>query len=292
MTRYLPDGLVRVALGLRKRYSRYTMSLARKSGGISRDQLIHDLRSIGIQTGDSLLVHASLSRIGYVEGGADTLVEALLHAIGDTGNLLMPSFPAPGRNKDYLDQQPVFDVLNTPSAMGIVSETFRKWPGVVRSLHPTDPVCAKGPQALWFTSGHFNEATPYTAASPFARLMQRRGKILMLGTSLNGACTCLHVVEDAIPFPFSVYLPTPYKAELIDELGQHHTMLTRVHDPAWSSKRDADLLLPLFKSAGIIRSGKIGRANSMLIDAEGMLNTMIQACEQKGITMYTPEGKR
>jgi aminoglycoside 3-N-acetyltransferase len=292
MTRYLPEGIVRAALDLRKRYSRFHLSLARKKDGITHEQLIQDLHSIGIQKGDSLMVHASLSKIGYVEGGAATLVEALFQTIGDTGNLLMPTFPAPGRNKDYLDQQPVFDTIKTPSAMGIVSETFRKWPGVLRSLHPTDPVCAWGPNAEWFTSGHFNEPTPYTAASPFGRLAQSRGKILMLGTTLNGACTSLHVVEDAIAFPFPVYFPKTYDTDLLDVHGRHHRMSTRVHDPAWSTKRDADQLLPLFKSAGIIRTGKIGQANSMLIDAEGMLKTMIQACEQQSITMYSPKGKR
>lgn len=292
MTRYLPEGLVRAALNLRKRYSRHRISVERKNGGITRDQLIRDLQSIGIQIGDSLMVHASLSKIGYVEGGAETLVDALMQTIGNTGNLLMPSFPAAGRNKDYLDKQPVFDALNTPSAMGIVSEVFRKWPGVVRSLHPTDPVCAFGPQAVWFTSGHFNEPTPYTTASPFGRLVQNHGKILMLGTTLNGACTSLHVVEDAIPFPYPVYLPKSYDTELLDEQGRRHHMSTRVHNPAWSAKRDADQLLPLLKSAGIIQQGKVGQANCMLIDAEGLLNTLKQACEQRGITMYTPDGKR
>jgi aminoglycoside 3-N-acetyltransferase len=290
--RFLPEGVIKAVLKIRKQARKIRMKLERIDGGFSQDTLLEDLKTIGIREGDDVLVHSSLSKIGYIQGGANTLIKAILRAIGPSGTLLMPSFPAEGRNKDYLETKPEFSIRDTPSAMGLISETFRTMPGVLRSLHPTDAVCAYGPKASWYVSGHFGQPTPYTAESPFGRLADAGGKILMIGTSLNGACTSLHVVEDAINFPYPVYDAKTFDTVLIDEFGKRHRMTTRVHNPEWSAKRDADLLLPLLLRAGIIHRHSIGRAASMLIEAKGLRDTLIHACQEDGITMYTPMGKQ
>src|SRR5580693_4517545 len=61
---------------------------------ITKEQLITDFKKIGLQQGDSVLVHSSLSKIGFVEGGAKTLVDALFETVGDEGTLLFPTFSA------------------------------------------------------------------------------------------------------------------------------------------------------------------------------------------------------
>ena len=74
------------------------LNAAKEQGNIlTKQELIDQLHSIGVNEGDSLLVHSSLSKIGYVEGGAQTVVEALLETVGKNGNLLMyfPKNPSP-----------------------------------------------------------------------------------------------------------------------------------------------------------------------------------------------------
>lgn len=288
--RNLPESALIKVMAFRKAMRRSILKKQSKLNPLRYEQLLREIREIGIRQGDSVLVHSSLSKMGFVEGGANTVIRALRAAIGDQGTLLMPSFPAAGRNKDHLESQPVFDVRSTPSQMGLISEEFRKMPGVVRSLHPTDPVCALGPLAAFYTANHFGQLTPYNEHSPFRKLIARHGKILMLGTTLNGACTSLHTLEDAVDFPYPVYDLKTYHVRVIDESGRSLEMETRVHNPEYSAKRNADALLPIFLQAGTIKQGTIGQAKSLLIDATSFFKTMLSAFESKGITMYTPNG--
>lgn len=259
---------------------------------ITQKQLEEEIKRIGVRAGDALLVHSSLSKIGFVEGGAFTLIAALEAVIGKEGTLLFPTFPASGRNKTYLEEHPVFDVRNTPSQMGSVTECFRKMEGVRRSFHPTDCVAARGPLADYFTNTHFDQLTPYNEFSPFRKLCDKRGKILMLGTTLNGACTNLHTLEDAVDFKYPVYDQKVYDVKMLDESGKEMWMKTKVHNPEYSAKRNCDALKPMFETEGVLVNGTIGEAKSMLIDANKMLEVMIKNYKERGVTMYTPFGDK
>ena len=290
LLRYLPEGALEYLRSILKNRRRKTLQRQQATGGIGQEELVRQFRDLGIKTGDCLLVHSSLSKIGYVNGGAETVIEALTAAIGPEGTLLMPSFPAPGRNLDYLRNHPVFDVRHTPSAMGVITETFRCMQGVIRSIHPTDPVCAKGPMAEQLTEGHFGQPTPYNAQSPFRKLVDAGGKILMLGTTLNGAGTSLHTLEDAVNFPFPVYMPDAIPCQVIDAQGRSHSVSTRVHNPEYSARRNCDALLPYFEKQGVVRHGKVGEASAMLFDAAGQFRVMLEEFNRNGVTMYTPQG--
>ena len=204
----------------------------------------------------------------------------------------MPAFPAKGRNKDHIIEHPYFNIFETPSQMGVVSETFRKMSNVKRSFHPTDSVCALGKESDYFTNTHFGNITPYNENSPFKKLCSKKGKILMLGTTLNGACTNLHTLEDAVPFKYPVYDEKIFVVKMIDHHGMVSSMETKVHNPVWSSKRNCDALKPLFEKENVLLNGKIGEAHCMLIDADKMLEVMIDYYHQYGVTMYTPYGEK
>lgn len=288
-----PEFLLSLAKFLKKQKRRKYLAQQKNSARvITVEKLIDDLEKIGLMQDDAILVHCSLSKIGYVKNGAEDIVNAIEKVIGINGTLLMPSFPAKGRNKDYLESNPVFDVRNTASQMGVVTEYFRKLPNVKRSFHPTDAVCARGKLATWITESHFGQLTPYNASSPFRKLAECNGKILMLGTTLNGACTNLHTLEDAVDFKYPVYDEKIFEVEMIDEHGNHHRMKTKVHNPVYSAKRNNDELKPLFEKEGVLVNGKIGEADSMLIDANKLLEVMIKYYYSDGVTMYTPHGEK
>jgi aminoglycoside 3-N-acetyltransferase len=256
---------------------------------ITKKNLIEDFQKAGIKEGYSLLTHSSLSKIGYVDGGAQTVVEALFETVGGNGTLLFPAFPANTFNKNYLEQNPVFDILNTPSQMGVLTEYFRKLPGVKRSFHPTDSVCAKGPLAEYYVSEHFGQLTPYNQFSPFYKLCEKKGKILFIGVTLV-TCTNLHTVEDAIDFNLPVYDEKIFNVQMRDEKGGIHHMKTKVHNPVTSRKRNPDALIPLFEKEGILKRIQIGEAPSFIVDAAGLLRVLKKIYIEKGITMYNPHG--
>ncbi len=257
----------------------------------TKESLLLQLQSAGIQIGDSVLVHASLSKIGYVENGPSTVVKSLLEAVGDTGNLLMPTSPNAGLQLDFVRSNPVFDVAHTPSKMGAISEHFRTLPNVVLSAHPTEPVSCWGIDSEHFTSGHFNEKTPYSAQSPFYRLVEKGGKILYIGVTLDNAGTSLHVLEDAIPdFKFPVYFSDLFELNVILPNGETKTVQTVVHDPMWSSKRKCDALFPLFIQSKAAKEVAFGNAKMWVFDARLMFEVMKKAYLDSGITMYTPNG--
>src|SRR6478672_9626519 len=106
---------------------------------VTRADLVEGLRALGLRLGALVQVHSSLSRLGFVEGGAETVVDALLEAVGLAGTVMVPTF-----NHGKAD---IYDPRTTPSISGAVTEALRKRPGAHRSIHPTHPYAAIGPDA-------------------------------------------------------------------------------------------------------------------------------------------------
>lgn len=173
--------------------------------------LAHDLRDLGVADGGVLMVHSSLSSLGKVLGGAPAVVRALLAAIGPGGTLVMPAFspevsdPARWTDRFFADADleraranvPAFDVDTTPTTMGLIPETFRRWPGTIRGSHPQVSVCALGPRAKEIVAPHALE-WGQGARSPFERLVAMDAGLLLLGVGFNRA-TLLHYAESLVP---------------------------------------------------------------------------------------------
>lgn len=290
--KWIPSWLLEGYRNKKRQQVRKQLEAQKHAGnGHSKSTILQQLKAIGIVEGDSLLVHSSLSKIGYLENGPQDLVDALLEAIGPSGNLLMPNSPNPSFQLDYIQQLAIFDVKNDASKLGAITEYFRKLPNAVRSQHPTEPVSCIGPDAAYFTATHFGNETPYNENSPFYKISARKGKILYIGVTLGNAGTNLHTLEDAVEnFKFPVYHDMLFPVRVRFENGTVHEMRTRVHNPIWSKKRKCDELIPRFVESGVARRATIGNAPTLVFDAEKMLHQMIDDYKTKGITMYTPHG--
>ena len=140
------------------------------------------------------------------------------------------------------------------------------------------------------TEGHFNQLTAYNANSPFYRLCELKGKILYVGVTLDNAGTSLHVLEDAVYFPYPVYHSEIFDLMLKDAMGELHEVKTMVHSPIYSKKRKCDDLIPLFIEKNACKRVRLGEAACLLFDADLMLKTMKEAFILDGVTMYTPNG--
>ena len=113
---------------------------------VSRSDITSGLKQVGLACGSKVLVHSSLSSFGYVEGGADTVIDALVETVGSGGTVLVPTLT--GNETLSAANPPEFDPQHTRCWTGLVPETFRKRPNAVRSIHPTHSVSAIGADAI------------------------------------------------------------------------------------------------------------------------------------------------
>jgi aminoglycoside 3-N-acetyltransferase len=236
---------------------------------ITEARLRRDLDALGVRRGTTLIVHSSLSRIGWVVGGAPTVVRALLAAVGESGTMAMPAAtphcadPATWREpripEEHLaevrEHLPLFDPRTTPTAMGAIPESFRTWPGTLRSDHPLESVCARGPVAGAITSEHplaFSEGR----GGPFEKLYDLDGRVLLLGVGFN-RCTALHFAESLVETRRTTTVRFP-----VERNGRREWLeVPNVAD-------DDDRLFPTigaeYLATGRVRRGLVGRAESTL----------------------------
>ncbi|MEM9761671.1 MAG: AAC(3) family N-acetyltransferase [Pseudomonadota bacterium] len=173
----------------------------------AKGTLVAALRRLGVEKGDAIMVHASLRRLGPVVGGARGLIEALIEAVGDPGHLIMPAYsrdalmpelPAGLSTEDYAhyeDAVPGFDpTFSSCFHLGALAETFRCWPGVVRSRHPIHSLTALGPEARRIVAHHPRDWA-FGLDGPMGRLAERGcTKVLLIGVGWE-RCSALHTAE-------------------------------------------------------------------------------------------------
>lgn len=160
----------------------------------TRSHLVKTLTQLGLVPGDNVIVHTSFRSLHPVEGGANTLLDALLEVLGPQGNLMLPTF-----NYSHPLPDPHFDPAATQGRTGIVSELGRLRPEAMRSLHPTHSVAVIGPDARELTDGHL-KGRAFGMGSPIDRLAERSGKVLLLGVGQTANST-IHIAEEHANIP-------------------------------------------------------------------------------------------
>ena len=242
---------------------------------------------MGLREGDGVFLHSSLSRFGEIEGGSGTVLEALEEVVGPNGLIAMPAFPLVGGTLEYLSTEPVFDVRNTPSTMGSLTERFRSSPGVVRSLHPTHSVAARGPGAEELVEGHAEAATPFGEGTPFARMIDRGMVQLWFGVGLR-IFTLYHAFECLRPsFPIEVFYERRIDARVIDADGRERTVSTLVHDPVIGGRKDEtrERMRDHLVEAGVLRRSNLGRGAVMAARMPALMDEL-EILLQRGVTIY------
>lgn len=179
----------------------------------TRDSLARDLAKLGLARGEVVLVHSSLSRLGWVVGGAQAVVLALADATGSRATLVMPthtslSEPSGWRNPPVPEawwelirqETPAYDPVLTPTQrMGAIVDCFRYLDGVVRSSHPAASFAARGPAATTVVGDH-QLGSALGERSPLARIYDLDGWVLLLGVG-HEKNTSLHLAEHRADFP-------------------------------------------------------------------------------------------
>ena len=231
------------------------------------------LGAIGIRHGDSLLVHSSYDAFSGFRGKPSDILATLQEAVGPAGTIMMPTMPFTGTAVEYARSNPVLDVRRTPSRMGLLTEMFRRLPGVVRSPHPTHPVAIWGDQASTIAGDHYLARTPCGRGSPFEQLLKREGKILLLGTGIE-VLTFYHFVEEELEdlLPSSPFTDEMFSLKVIGADGTVFPCETRLFDPAVSCRRKLERLAPELSRAGALRHDSVGKLDLTVFGARDVLD--------------------
>ncbi len=226
---------------------------------LTKKDIVRGLKALGVKPDTTLMVHSSYRSLGRVQGGPETVIDALLAALGPSGTLVMPAFNFTGA---------VFH-MDIPSKMGVITELFRCRKGVVRSLHPTHTVCAHGKNACRLVKDHVKAPTPCGKGTPFGRLCELGGSVLLIGVDQDRNTT-LHTAEDFSDMPYLGTGKRPY----IDLKGRKRTVLQK---RAAGPHRDFIGIDRLLRETGVMKVGRIGSAVCRLMDARRMVDLVVGA---------------
>lgn len=257
---------------------------------VTVESLQAEFKALGIEKGMVLLVHSSLSTIGWVCGGAVAVILALQEVLGETGTLVMPthstdlSDPSQWKNPPVPESwwqciretMPAYDPDLTPTrSMGKIVETFRKEKGVLRSTHPLHSFCAYGPQAPYITDNHAL-AFGFGENSPLARIYDLHGFVLLLGVE-HSSNTSIHLAEYRSDFPTK-------------RIVQEGAPVSQAGSRTWTTFEDIDVDASDFDRIGedflrsdegkMVQHGKVGKANCQLMPQRAVVDFAVDWFEK------------
>lgn len=236
----------------------------------TKDSLIKDIKDMGINSADTLMIHSSLKSVGDVEGNGETVLSAFMEVVND-GLLVFPTHTWGFIRED----EDVFDKNNSDSNVGMLSNLARKNPNFIRSNHPTHSVCAYGKNANEYILLDDNSSTPTDPNGCFGVLKDMNAKILFLGAKLSKN-TFVHSIEEYMNVPnrftdkkFHFYSKDNDKVIEYNVYRHFNKECPHISD-------NYEKLLPLMLKYGIASKGIIGDSESYLVDAKGCFDLVVK----------------
>ena len=249
----------------------------------TKEQLMAHMAEMGINPRGTLLVHSSMKSIGQVEGGADTVLDALSEYMKE-GLLIFPTHTWRQINLD----NPVFNAATEPTCVGLLTNMFMKRPGVFRSLHPTHSVAALGAEAEEYVKGEEKATTPCPRNGCWGRLYDRKAQILMLGVKLN-RYTYLHSVEEWADVPDRL---TEKPHMLYTVLPDGKTVPAPQHRHSGAKSEYFVKMDEVFLESGAMTIGRFGDAECRLCDAVRTADVTLKLLEEDMNLFGTPDPVR
>lgn len=235
---------------------------------ISKGQLIKDLKNLGVQSGDMLYLKISMRSIGTVEGGAATLINAILSVVGKNGTIVVSSFVRAKAMRYLKKHRDVIMDINAPSYAGAVANEIMRHPDVKLSKHPVQKFAIIGAKADFLIKDHDKNAYAYDVLRIMA---ENNGKCLVIGKNVVGVGTT-HVaigllgLQQKRPAVGVRFINSDNEKELF-----------KLNWAGMCSKGFCNFKKQYNKTPGaIISRGKIGNADSMITDMKITLKLEIE----------------
>ncbi|SFT35110.1 aminoglycoside 3-N-acetyltransferase [Lachnospiraceae bacterium XBD2001] len=253
---------------------------------VTKTDIVTDLKNLGLTQGDTVMVHTALKSIGYVCGGAQAVIEALIEVVGEDGTIMMPTQswknldPEIGVHWDadeadwntIRENWPAYDKNLTPTnTMGAVAEMFRSWPGAIRSDHPARSVAAWGKHAKYLTEKH-DLSNIFGEGSPVGKLYELDGKVLLIGVDYDKN-TSIHLADVRAEYP-SKHNSTEHSA--IMENGQR---VWKAYDTLFVDGEDFVDIGHAFEEEHDVQKGYVGEAWSRLMNQRELVDFSVQWIE-------------
>lgn len=262
-------------------------------GPVVRSQLAGQLRELGVQAGDTVMLHAALGQLGWILGGPDVALRALLDVLGPEGTAMM--YTAWESTPYHLaresaevqrlaeEEWPAFDPATSPADRrhSILAEYLRTWPGACRSPHPEGGMTAVGGRAAWLTAEHPLEFG-YGPGTPLARLVEAGGKVLMMGAPLE-TITLLHFAEHLADLPDKRVVE--YRIPVLRD-GERVWVECREYDTGtppvpWEGEGDYfEIIARQALADGRGVAGPLGHGEGHLFDAAGLVELGVRWMEE------------
>ena len=254
---------------------------------VLKQDIIAALREVGVSEGQNIMVHTSLSSLGFVCGGPQMVIEALLETVGENGTIMMPTQswknldPTCGVHWEepeewwqiIRDNWPAYDKNITPTnTMGAVAEMFRKWPGTVRSDHPARSVAAWGKHAEYLTKKH-DLSNIFGEGSPIDKLYELDGYVLLIGVGYDKN-TSLHLADVRAEYP-SKHNCIEYSA--IMENGER---VWKAYETLFVDGEDFEEIGEAFEAACSIKKVELGNAVLRFMRQRDVVDFAVEWIEQ------------
>ncbi len=243
------------------------------------DDLVIGFSDLGVDTGDTILVHSSYKAFGGVEGGPQTVIDSLLEVLGEEGTLIMPTF-----NFDFCKGAP-WDVRNTLSQMGVITNMVRENPEAKRVFHPIYSFAIIGEHAETLTRERYKSS--FEKKSLFGKLRDLNGKIMIIGLSYTNSMTFFHHIEQMEGVDYR-YLKA-FTGTVTEQNGEAYedtfTMLVRDLDKGVIT--EVDPMGKLMEEAGLVSIRQIGDATVKLMKADDVYTFTAREMKRNPRLLYT-----
>lgn len=215
------------------------------------------------------MVHSSLSAIGYFQEGVETIIEELIKSVGNNGNLLMMS----GTNS--FSKTKFFDIKNTPSETGLLTELFRQRQDVVRSPVPMESYVAWGKDKYDFTRAYNSYLE---GSSPLRKLLDLNGKIILFGVPYS-KCTLYHLSEERYKLKYNFY--KKFEGVMIDENGIRKSCFQEYFvRKDLTTKKNVNWVGEKMEKNGLVVNYKLGLGYVKIFQAQDFDNHCMNALEK------------
>lgn len=254
---------------------------------VVKQDVLDGLSRLGIKKGQTVMVHTSLSSLGFVCGGPQVIIEALLETVGNEGTIVMPTQswknldPTAGVHWEAPEEWwsairenwPAYHKDITPTnTMGAVAEMFRKWPGTLRSGHPARSVAANGKYAQYLTADH-DLSNIFGEGSPIGKLYELDAMVLLIGVGYDKN-TSLHLADVRAEYP-GKHNSTEYSAVM--ENGKR---VWKRYDTLFVDGEDFDEIGKAFESVNPVSKVTLGNGTLTLMRQRDLVDFAVSWIEE------------